>query len=333
MAEPDLPADGRGTVALSADDLEAAIGLLEAEERVGRADPGRFALTLLSYLATGALYFCGLLGLVIIWFDRTWGLWLLVAATVCFAIVGATAFANPARKTRTLRETIEGTSLATAAGDVWKERRGNVDLIAGIVTIVGGAAGVSGFVVVLIGLIRSGDVSMLGLLLMAVPTMLLWVLVAISGYRELQYYSAVTLARDRLDSQARGEGAEAARIDVSAHELDVISRAERQHIKRKVDDLAKEGAAHAEAPYAIVNTPTAVENLHVLASDPDAWLSVRETLDGLQADPRPPQAEPLDEDELYALAVGEHELAFHVDDALKRVSVLSITPRGRAGAS
>jgi hypothetical protein len=331
MAKADLPANG--TVALSADDLEAAIRLLEAEERAGRVDPARLALTLLSYLATGALYFCGLLGLVIIWFDTTWGIWLLVAAGVSFAIVGATAFANPSRETRTLRQTLEGTGLAKAAGDVWEERRGHLDMMAGIVTMLGGVAGVSGFVIVLIGLIRSGDVSMLGLLLMAVPTVLLWTLVAVNGYRELQYYSAVTFARDRLDSQARGEGPEPAGIDVSAHELEVISRAERQHIKRKVDDLAKGGAVPTEAPYAIVNTPVALENLHILASDPDAWVVVREALDGLQGDPRPPRAEPLDGDETYVLAVGSYELMFQVDDALKRVLVHSIQPTGSQDAS
>jgi mRNA-degrading endonuclease RelE of RelBE toxin-antitoxin system len=321
----------RERVQLSADDLEAALELLSAEADVRQSYGRELILKVLEYLAIGVFLLTLPLGLLIVWFDTTWGVVLLAVAgsSVIVFIPVSQMSTDLDEAPRKVRDAFGSSDVAQAVEDVWERKSGKLDISIGFIAIFGAAALVAGFVLLLIGLIGSDDVRPLAIILIATPVVFLWGMVAVSNYEEFRYYTQVSQARDRIEhlfSQVTSEGAHD--VSLPASDMDVIARAETQHVEGKVADLVGKLPESVWKLYSVAIHPKPLERLDRLSHEqPTAWQTVRAVLDRLQGDPHPAEArhQPGREDE-FVVEAGPLAVTYAVDDEARRVDILEIYP-------
>lgn len=303
------------TVSLSAEELREALKLLEHEPA---RELGQAVLSLAVYVAIGVVLVCLPLGLLIVPFDHDVGVALLASAGAGLVVGGATSLRAPVTKKAALQSALAQTPLSTTANEVWAERQRPYLLSLGALMIVSLGSAAVGLVLLLISLIGSSEVSWLGFALIVAPFLAFWVLSAVGSYRQYRYYASVTKVRHRLAGYDEGG-------EVSADELAVISRAEREQIDRTISRLAQEPDVRQKAAYALVMTPQAQEDLSGVAPTPEAWQQVRSAIDSLQVEPRPAAAEAAIADTTYTLRADGHRVAYLVDDEARRVVVLGVS--------
>ena len=323
---PPAGAGNGGVTTIERDDLEAALELLTGEERSRAVQRRDFWATLVSYLAVGVFFYALPLGLVVVWFDRQLGLAFLAVAAGAFVTICVTTVIGASSKSAyTLRQTI-GTDLGSAADELWN-RRARYGWVA-IAFFAGFVAASVGLVLLVLELVRDGEVSVVALVLLAVPIVTMWLPTGVQQYRELAYFSQVASVRDRLEgiSEATDDHAGAS-VRVSSTDYDVISTAERQRIGRHTARIATEASDEAGPPYAVAKVPAVVEELTRLGTRaPDVWQDVVIGIDSLQADPLPSESHPLGSEGIYELERGGHRLVYALDEDAHRVVVLSAEP-------
>jgi phosphate starvation-inducible membrane PsiE len=320
MSELHQTADGGSSErSLTAEELDSALKLLSAE-----ADPSagsRLWKELLEDVLLGFFFFGLGTGLVIVWFDKTWGFGLLAVAVVSFVLFMVTPLSNLQDELERIRTTLGNPESAKAAAEVWTRRvslGSSIPFVAQAVVLLGGVAWL------IQGLIADGQVVVVALVMIAISVVSFWVVFAFDQIREVQYYEQVESILHRLEERGTGEGEP--EIAVSKAELDVLAKAEHHQTRLTVNASAQQASFVLENSYAVSITEGAIDELEQLhASNTRDWLGVREAIRSLEDDPRPSSAH-----QASALAAsmklvaGQYEVEYVVDDANRSVSVVRI---------
>jgi mRNA-degrading endonuclease RelE of RelBE toxin-antitoxin system len=312
-----------GTTTITRDDLAAALDLLTDADRSRASRRRHFWAALCQPLIVGVFLYSLTLGLVVIWVDRGFGLVLLLLAAAAFVALGLLGVVGRRwGSVYSFRKAL-GTDLASAADELW-DRRAHHGLV-GLALLVGFVSGAAGVVLLFVELVRDGDISVLAVILLAVPILTVWLPTGVQQYRELSYLSQVSAARDRLEalSTAQEEGSEAP-VQLSAADYDVISRAESQQLRRNATEIASQAGDEAGPLYAVVKLPAAGEELTRLAAEaPKTWQAMVAAVDSLQADPVPPESHEVTGG-VYELDLDDCRLVYSVDHDAQRVVVRDV---------
>jgi mRNA-degrading endonuclease RelE of RelBE toxin-antitoxin system len=307
-------------VSLGVDDLETALDLLTAEEGAVRADRRRLIVNLISNIAFGILLFACPLGLLVMWFDKAFGLGLLLAAGIATIVFRVAAFFKGAQPR--LPVLSEEDEFAKAATAVWRKK---VRIFYSSV----GCLMAPGLVAVLVGLIWLGyslfamhKVSLPGLALIALPLLTLLVFTAVDEYRRFQYFSRVSITRDRFNSRlhkVRTEGLN--EMSISSEEMDLLAQVETKQAVRKVAEAVKE--LPPQKWYSVAIAQKALGFMKGLPGEERG--AIREITDALQLNPRPPEAQPVTGlENAFVIRSEDYEIAYLVDDIKQRVDVTEI---------
>lgn len=165
--------------------------------------------------------------------------------------------------------------------------------------------------------------------------------VALSDYKEFQYFSQVSQLRERFQSRLREISSEEERTTLSPKEKELLSQVETQQVQRKVGKVLGELKELPEVFYAVAIKPEVLDYLAGLAAVERNQL--REVIDALQTDPRPAHAHPVPLTEAYKKAADgsagtsseapsnllvvqsePHEFIYLVNDERQRVDVIGI---------
>ncbi len=310
--------EGKSSFSLSVDDLETALDSLAAEEGAVGADRRRLIWNLITYIAFGVVLFACPVGLLVVWFDKAFGLRLLLAAGIAFVISAGFVGGTLPRLGRLAEED----ELAKVAKAAWQKRARTFYVSVGCLILPGLVAVLAGLVWLIYSLVARHQVSLPALALIAIPLFAFLVFTAIGIYREFQYFSRVSELRGQFAERLQrvsSEGLE--KVPISSEEMDLLSQVETQQVVRKVAEVAKE--LPQRKWYSVALMP---EVLGFLKGLPDKErYAIRELADSLQLDPRPPGAQPLAGlENTFVIRSGDYEITYVVDDSRQRIDVTQV---------
>jgi hypothetical protein len=322
-------------VTLSEEDLEAALRLLAVED-VAEPDAVRgrdLVYSLFSSLGIGIFLVTLPLGLAVVWFNWIWGVALFVAAAGSLLLASLTATRAPERRTRRLRDSLVGSEIEEVASAVWAKREATSDRTLILILMGGAAVTIYGLIRLGFGLAESDQVDWLAVILIILPPLAFWTFFAWTEYREFQYFANVSTVRNRLETQV-ASGSNDREVALTPAEFEVVSRAETQHIERGIAEAMKSVAVTESQGYSVILAANVIELLPTL--DFDTFYQIRQTIDGLQLDPRPEGARVLSseapETELLVEQAGA-AITYRIDDENRQIVVVKITRNGWSDAS
>jgi hypothetical protein len=318
-------------VTLSADDLQSALDLLSEEQRAGRRDRRKLALSLVNSLAVGIFLLCVPLGLLIIWFDTLWGVALLAIGAASLVVVGVTAPRTPGEETTRLRKAMEGTEISRVSTEVWEKVAAPFEISLAITFFLGGFAVLGGLAWLMYDLVTTDQVPIGAIALIVVPPLVFWTVFAVMEYRELEHYEDVSQALGRLrhaSAQAEDQGLN--EVPLTGDEFAVLSRAEEQQAKRQIVQAVETLPQAAEQLYSLVIAQEPLDQLVSLSTaNPDAYSAIRKDIDRLLTDPHPAGSKVVragspSEGDVLVMDCGSRSVTYDVDEGDRRVSVIAI---------
>ncbi len=333
MADPEKHAQG---LVLSAEEFEAALRLLEEEEHSGRNHTRQLIFNLAFSLsfAVGALA-CSL-GALIRFVDPAFGQTLLIVGLVAAAVFTLLSTLTHNRLLITSDSIRGALDLGNAPLDAsveagWRKRTQRTNFIIGVLLVPGAVSILAGLGWLLYSLFALRVVNLLSLVLIAWPVLGLFILTAVRGYQEYAYFSRVAqLRRDFAARLVAARRADEAQVTLSAEEVSQFARVQQRNINTNVRQAVQQYAKTTPELYSVVIEPDAQAALRRLPPETQAALQNR--IDALQLDPRPVTAQAATEGNRLILHDDGHTLAYTVDDARQRVTVLSLsTTAGQEG--
>ncbi|HXU09641.1 MAG TPA: hypothetical protein VN743_11650, partial [Blastocatellia bacterium] len=220
-------------VSFTVEKLEAALSLLASEQQSG-IEPRGLMLNVLFYLCVAVILLGLPLGLIIVWFDRTFGLALLAAAVAAFILlatpVGSLDLEGAIGK---IKGGLEESGLGGVAKAGWQKRSGFFDVFAGLVVIAGGIVVLGGFIWLIKSLFSTHHPNPLSVVCIAAPILVICVLVAFNEYQEFKYFSQLSRLRRDLEAllkQSTDEGSN--KISIASKDVSLLSQVETQQAAR-----------------------------------------------------------------------------------------------------
>lgn len=323
----DKKADEEPHISLSADDFEAALRLLEAEEQAQQVDRRALIANFIAYIATGVLLIALPLGLLIVWFDAVLGWSLLGAALLAFIVVGVSTDITSKSvdfdaASKNIRGVLGSSGLGKRASASWEKRSGSFNQLLGCLSILGGLVTIAGLAWLVYGLFWQNRVILPSLVLASLPVVVVFILIAIDSYREFRYFSHVSQLQSRFQKASAGSAGD---IPVSSADLSLLARVEKQQVERGVSK-ATHTLAERLKEYSVTISPEPLARLKQLSEQRrELGYTIRGLADSLQTNPRPADAhaQPGAAGDLV-ISREEFALTYKVDDARQRVVVLSI---------
>lgn len=323
----DKKPDEEPHISLSADDFEAALRLLEAEEQAQQVDRRALIANFIGYIATGVLLIALPLGLLIVWFNAVLGWSLLGAALLAFIVVGVSTDITSKSvdfdaASKSMRDVLGSTGLGKRARDSWEKRSGSFTEMLGCLAIVGGVVTIAGLAWLIYGLFWQNRVILPSLALVSLPVVVLFVLVAIDSYREFRHFSQVSRLQARFQ---QASGGAAVPVPVSSADLSLLARVEQQQVERGVSKATHKLPERLKE-YSVTISPEPLARLKQLSAQRrELGYAIRSLADSLQTNPRPDDARAAagDAGDLV-ISRADFALTYRVDDARQRVVVLAI---------
>jgi mRNA-degrading endonuclease RelE of RelBE toxin-antitoxin system len=307
---------------LSVDDLEAALRLLSAEERVGQTDWHKLIAMVFCGISFGIIISSIPIGLLVVWFDQKLGLSLLAMAVIAFIVFGALVRVNP--EPDEVRATL-GESLSKTTKAAWEKRSDTLYKIFGLLSL----PILIGLGWLIYSLVNAAEPSLPSLALIAFSLIIIGVLFALDQYREAKYLLHISRLRDKLESRLKEVSATGSNeVPLSSEELNLLSQVEtRVEMQQVVDKVAQVKLERPDEQfYSIAIAWEPLNYFHSLAErEPEARIAIREAWDELQTEPKPPEAQskPGRENE-FALRRGHYDIIYRVDDQKHRIDVVKI---------
>lgn len=326
MAEPSPSPHG---LVLSADEFEAALALLVEEERRGTQHYARQLIFNLAFSLTlvVALFACPL-GTLIRFIDPRLGQPLLVTGLVAaagFALLGTFKRDGLLLSSDDIRAAagLDKAPLDESVEAGWRKRTRGTNLIIGLLLIPGALSVLGGLAWLLYGLFVQRVTPVLSLVLMAWPLLGLFAMTAIRAYQEYVYFSRVAHLRRSFTARfVAAKRDEQAQVSLSAEEVSEFAQVQHRNLAANVRASVQQYAKSGQELYAIVIELEAQAALRDLPAE--AQTAVRDRLDQLQEQPRPAEARPTADGSALSLLEGGHTLTYQVDEARRRVTLLSL---------
>ncbi len=327
MSEREQKADW--AIGLGIDELKAALRLLSAEEQTAGTSMHIAVFNVIAYLLVGVMFLSCPLGLLLVWFDKGLGIRLLVAAIAAFALFGISLTISPVRNLTstlsTLRKSVVASPLGEAAMAAWTEH--SMDRAVGCMFALGMLVFGAGSCWLVYGLVASQEASPLSLALIALPVLVLFAAVAYNQYRELRYFSQVSALRSQVASRLESASEEGLSSSfVAAKDVALLGQIEKTQVDHTAQKASQEIPGKLKEFYAVAISPEARKTLRLsVKQDSEKGHLLRDTVDTLQIDPRPPNAEPVPAlTNGFVIVQGDYEIIYRVDDARRNVTVVQI---------
>jgi hypothetical protein len=307
--------DTEQSVNLSEDDLEAALRLLSDEERLGK--------TLFVFIVSLAIMvFACPAGVLTVWFERGLGIGLLIASAVAvvvfFAIIAGGS--NPLEALEVVEQSAKDSKTGQAiAARIKPSQVGGVSSLLGCVGGVVMLLFFPGVAWLLFDLFTIRKINLFSLILIAAP-------VYYQMRRDYLHYSRVSRLRSLLESQAQKPG----ETTVSSEEAAFLGRVESQQMVREIKQAAPEISKRLAESYAIETVPKARDYIRRLSAEQgEAALAVRQAIDALESNPRPPNAQQVPGSvDLLAIRKESSEIVYLVDDETRNISIVDVRGLG-----
>ena len=314
---------------VSAEDVQAAVDLLASEHDLGQSlTLSKVALEFAHDLLVGVAFFCGSVGVTIVWTDYRLGFGLFVACFLFLGLLGALLGSLPWRSVEEEADEIKATLASFEVIQEWTTRLHWTRM--GI--LVGGLLWLGGLAWLVWVQAANGEVAILPIIVVALGCLTISVALAWDNLREYQHYVRVERALRRIRERARKT--ETGKVVISRAERAVLSEAETQQVKRAVDASVKQLPEVLETSYAVSYAPEALDSMNALAEErPEEWLKVAATISSLQENPRPDDARLLEDDPgADAVIPSDHDVRFKVDEPGQRIYVVSVDMESDAKA-
>jgi len=318
--------DNAAPVDVSLEDLEYALSLLEAEGG-GEAKRGLLFRQILIYIGLMLFFVTCPIGLLVVWFDRTVGVISLVLAVVgaaLFFILIITGDLDPAEK---IFSRLKETNIADLAKKSYDQHSGKFFTLFGCLLIPAFIAGAAGIIWLVVDLINLKHVTYVPLILIALPVFVLGIFTGAQNFQEYAFYLQVLQVSSRFQ-QARKDASEKkeAQVSLSASDVELLSKVETMKVQRSIAQVQ----SNIQNWFAVVIGATAGAFLGKLKEKaPDEYYEIRDAIDALQENPRPPTAVSLpDQSNSFKLAISKHFIIFKRDDDQRRIEITGITNSG-----
>jgi mRNA-degrading endonuclease RelE of RelBE toxin-antitoxin system len=307
----------------SDDDLKAALRLLSDEERLGKTERSALRALLFFIIASTIMVFACLAGLLIVWFDRPFGIGLLIASVVAFIalMVLVAVKQNPFQLLTVVRQSVKNSEISQAIAARLEPSQSKVATI--LVGCGGGLMLLLFFPAVgwfLYDLVTTRTVNLLSLILIAVPIATVFSVSYYQMRRDFLHYSRISRLRDLLEPRTEGTEKRA----ISTTEVAFLRQVETRQMVREARQMEPEADRQAAESYPIIVGAKAREYLDRLPVDQS--LSLRGIIDTLQFDPRPLNVESVVEKdtEMLVLREGNAVIIYRIDEGMQRVIIVDI---------
>ncbi len=312
-------------VEMSPQDLEAAVRYLSAEEARRKEERRRFTVSMIATTAAGIMTYICLLGLVVVWFNRTLGYVLLGIAALAMAVFGAISFSKEGKTA------LDGLRLSTRAPES-KGLTGRLPSRYVLGMMVAGLAFLSclgGFGWMLYGLVTLGEVGLPSVGLIVLSILIASTALGLYSASVQRYHARVSSLRGELESHLQAAEPEAERKVVTGRDLSVLARAERTQQRIALEQAVKSAAGTEEA-WAVWKSDPA--RAYIRMQETTERIAISDALDALQFDPQPPDARPVAAGQpTYWIEVQGHRIWYALDEANKRITIHEIRPGEEAG--
>lgn len=313
----------------SVDDLEAALRLLSAEERAGRTNWHKLAISLALHISFGVALVAIPIGFLLILFDQMlgWRLLVLAAIAALIFIIFNIRWGEVATEPDDIRATLSE-SLSRTTKAAWEKRVETYDT-ENIIIVLLFLPFLSGLGWLIYRLGTAGEVSLPSLALIGLPVLIFWMLVALRNYRESEYMLQVSRLRDKLESRLQ-EVSEtgSSEVPLSSKEISLLSQAETRAEMQQVEDKVAQ-VKHERPDELLYSIAIALEPLKYLNSlaerEPEVSIAIREAWDDLQTEPKPIESHLTQGSENeFVIRRGQYDIIYLVDDQKHRIDVVKI---------
>jgi hypothetical protein len=321
--------DTEQSVNLSEDDLEAALRLLSDEERLGKTERSALRTLFVFIVSLAIMVFACPAGVLTVWFERGLGIGLLIASAVAvvvfFAIIAGGS--NPLEALEVVEQSAKDSKTGQAiAARIKPSQVGGVSSLLGCVGGVVMLLFFPGVAWLLFDLFTIRKINLFSLILIAAPVAFMFLLGYYQMRRDCLHYSRVSRLRSLLESQAQKPG----ETTVSSEEAAFLGRVESQQMVREIKQAAPEISKRLAESYAIETVPKARDYIRRLSAEQgEAALAVRQAIDALESNPRPPNAQQVPGSvDLLAIRKESSEIVYLVDDETRNISIVDVRGLG-----
>ena len=316
---------------ISAEDLEAALRLLTDEEQATQAaarEGGATAavFTCVTNFLMLVAFFALIPAVIVIWFDRWWGVALFLTSLVSGVLLLA-AFMLPVSskdftsvKNRLRQEIGEG-ELAKAASQLLAKRQREANFWEwGCLPIALWPAALLALLVSLYLPSHALFLASLGLQGLSVLLASFWF--TEEFYEDVKYYERVSKLRSRFETQLRQLDVGASgEVSISRREIELLGNIETNQAAREAAKTLEASGAEAESLYSIAFTREALAALEREQSV-ERRQRIRAAADALQFDPRPPGVAAAGDG--FLVEGEDFFLRYEVNDEKERLVVTSV---------
>lgn len=309
-------------VELSTQDVEAAVRYLAGEEARRQEERRRFRMTVIAITAAGIMTYVCLLGLVVVWFNRTLGFVLLGLAALSMAVFTVINFSKGGKNAFEdgFRMFSRGTKSSASTGQ--QPRRYVLGMmVAGLAFF----SCLGGFGWMLYGLFTHGELGLPSVGLIVASIVIASIAMGLYAASVQRYNARVSSLREELESHLETADAEEAEPRVvTAQDLIVLARAERAQLRVELEEAVQESSDETAEGWYVYFPEQARSDIRAL---PDAeQFVVRDAIDNLQIDPRPPEAQPgtVGEQPAFWIELEGHRILYALDEAENTITVYTV---------
>jgi len=336
---PAEPSTGGQSRSLTAEDLGAAVRLINEGTSHGPTDWRGLALSLFGYAAGGGGIFGLIVGLVVVWFDSRLGVALLVGAGAGLAVLGVLTKLRPelvdTERRGAIRAQLQNSAIGQASASVWRTRSFRSNLVMGIAIIIALSLVLCGFGWLAYGLVTKGQVWGWPIVLVFAGVLPTFLLSAVSNYYLYRYLSRVAQLRPVFEQRFERAVAASEPVEVSQQEISVLADLEisqnRQQVAQAIAQLPKVRTSF----YGVVIDSELQDYLARLPEDRrDERQAAREAADMLQFDPHPIQSSQAPgQTDVRMMQAASCDVFYRVDDEKERVVITAVRRGGESGGA
>jgi mRNA-degrading endonuclease RelE of RelBE toxin-antitoxin system len=329
------------SLTISAEDLDAALRLLEDEERAASVDGGvvslvGFVISFFTYVFLLVGFGALVSGLTMVWFSP-WGLRLLAVAGVAILVLFLLLLfyvrfmdgKDVSDSIKRVRKEIGEGEFVKVSDALFKKRKDDESLgVFGGLTILLGcfAVAFSPFA----AWFAADRLLRLSLAVEGLSCLVLALLFTADEYRELKHLKRVSRLRERFEAGQLSEGEGQGGVTVTRGEMELLGRAETKRAAREAAKVFEESGAEAESFYSVAY---AREALYALEREENVERRqrIREAVDSLQFDPRPARAH--GDGGQFVIEGDDYFVRYEVNDEKERLLVTAVGAREVTNAS
>jgi hypothetical protein len=314
------------TVAIQAPAVDFAVELLDEEQGASRSTLSLAWREFANDLLAGACFFCIAVGLAVVWWHWVLALVLFGLAFAFLMGLASVPSGSASDAAQKLKARLEDPTVLKAPLGSLARREEDESWLTIAAFLLGPLAAVVGLIwLVSSQLSNDGAIPIAAILLIALPSLIFWVALAVDATRDYAYYNQVSGVLERIKAQT---GDETPGVEVTQADLDVLSNAETQYVKRKVEEATEQLPDVLSSSYSVIIEQKPQEYLDALPAADTARIMQR--LLDLSVDPHPAEARPESDD--VAATIAQEGLGFVVDDETHCVVMTSVEEEAKTDA-